>query len=340
MSDYGQQENFSQHSPEYYSLLILTSNQIDDKKALKPISQELSDHFQNSGPFLTSFYDTVPQAKPDNLKKLTNVDLFLFKDNEYMSDGMGKLIQIIERNKADKLQGSLCLDLIFLQETWAEGIVDDRMREREVKEKGVPDHEGQISEKKEINKSLKVDYSEDSKTRLTKLPRFITSYIPPKSLSSVPPFHTLYFTPLTVDLTDARYIIPRFPNEFKISLPLATPPPATSLKAPFQPVQSALHNLAFPFGSPASAGGRKASVASPNSHSRSTIGASGQTGSSAMPHFNLPAKWPQSFPAVQKKGAQSKKDRLKKVGSTCIPLTSLDRLSDVIMCDQFKLGVR
>ncbi|KAK2961243.1 hypothetical protein BLNAU_3689 [Blattamonas nauphoetae] len=224
-------------------------------------------------------------AKPDNLKKLTNVDLFLFKENEYMSDGMGKLIQIIERNKADKLQGSLCLDLIFLQETWAEGIVDDRMREREVKEKGVPDHEGQISEKKEINKSLKVDY---------------------------------------------------------ISLPLAPPPPATSLKAPFQPVQSALHNLAFPFGSPASAGGRKASVASPNSHSRSTIGASGQTGSSAMPHFNLPAKWPQSFPAVvdQKKGARSKKDRLKKVGSTCIPLTSLDRLSDVIMCDQFKLGVR
>ncbi|KAK2941725.1 hypothetical protein BLNAU_23347 [Blattamonas nauphoetae] len=231
---------------------VMTS---DDKKALKPISQELSDHFQNSGPFLTSFYDTVvpllrggdidqPQAKPDNLKKLTNVDLFLFKDNEYMSDGMGKLIQIIERNKADKLQGSLCLDLIFLQETWAEGIVDDRMREREVKEKGVPDHEGQISEKKEINKN-------------PTLPQRVQ------------------------DFSSTRHT-----------------PPATSLKAPFQPVQSALHNLAFPFGSPASAGGRKASVASPNSHSRSTIGASGQTGSSAMPHFNLPAKWPQSFPAV------------------------------------------
>ncbi|KAK2956431.1 hypothetical protein BLNAU_8654 [Blattamonas nauphoetae] len=56
-----------------------------------------------------------------------------------------------------------------------------------------------------------------------------------------------------------------------------------------QPAQSALHNLAFSFGSPTSAGGRKASVASPNPHSGSTIGASGQTGSSAMPHFHLPA---------------------------------------------------
>ncbi|KAK2944442.1 putative Dedicator of cytokinesis protein 6 [Blattamonas nauphoetae] len=393
---------------------VMTS---DDKKALKHISQELTDYFQNYGQFLTPFCYTVvpllrggyidqPQTKPDNLKKLTNVDLYHFKEKEYMSDGMGKLIQMVERKNADKIQGSLCLDLIFLQETRAERIVDDRMREREVKEKGIPDHEGQISEKKEINKSLKVDYSEDSTTRLTKLPRLITSFIPPKSLSSVPPFHTLYFTPLTVDLTDARNIVfrirffaeeaelpvvnedpaflvedpstlpsltsstpplpiiasrfspnvfmteawsstfyhvekPRFPDEFKIYLPLAPPPPATSLKAPFQPAQSALPNLAFPFGSPASAGGRKASVASPNPHSGSTVGASGQTGSSAMPHFNLPANWPQGFHAVvdiyqisfkyweeQKKGAQSKKERLKKVGSTCIPLTSLDRLSD------------
>ncbi|KAK2956432.1 hypothetical protein BLNAU_8655 [Blattamonas nauphoetae] len=49
--------------------------------------------------------------------------------------------------------------------------------------------------------------SEDSKTRLAKLHYLIPSFIPPKSLSSVPPFHTLHFTPLTVDLTDARNIV-------------------------------------------------------------------------------------------------------------------------------------
>ncbi|KAK2940018.1 hypothetical protein BLNAU_25074 [Blattamonas nauphoetae] len=97
-----------------------------------------------------------------------------------------------------------------------------------------------------------------------------------------------------------------------------------------QPAQSALHNLAFSFGSPTSAGGRKASVASPNPHSGSTIAAELPCCCGCRPN------------SVQKlrraeKGAQSKKERLKKVGSTCIPLASLDRLSDVIMCDQFKL---
>ncbi|KAK2944576.1 hypothetical protein BLNAU_20530 [Blattamonas nauphoetae] len=151
--------------------------------------------------------------------------------------------------------------------------------------------------------AVHVATSEDSKTRLAKLHYLIPSFIPPKSLSSVPPFNTLHFTPLTVDLTDARNIVfqIRFFAE-EAELPVVNEdtaflvedrnhasPASYIAESSSQPAQSALHNLAFSFGSPTSAGGRKASVASPNPHSGSTIGASGQTGSSAMPHFHLPA---------------------------------------------------
>ncbi|KAK2949689.1 hypothetical protein BLNAU_15360 [Blattamonas nauphoetae] len=157
--------------------------------------------------------------------------------------------------------------------------------------------------------AVHVATSEDSKTRLAKLHYLIPSFIPPKSLSSVPPFHTLHFTPLTVDLTDARNIVfqIRFFAE-EAELPVVNEDTAFLVEdrstsdhrkpcfprryiaeSSSQPAQSALHNLAFSFGSPTSAGGRKASVVSPNPHSGSTIGASGQTGSSAMPHFHLPA---------------------------------------------------